>query len=76
MKNVFMYSMFVIGTMFIIGGVYDFLPFEIRPVEKFGEAYKYGHAVGYVIGKFLTIVIGITMIKYGYESYLERNVLK
>jgi hypothetical protein len=76
MKNVFMYSMFVIGTMFIIGGVYNFLPFEIRSVEKFGEAYKYGHAVGYVIGKFLTIVIGITMIKYGYESYLERNVLK
>jgi hypothetical protein len=68
--------MFVIGTLFIIGGVYNFLPFEIRPVEKFGEAYKYGHAVGYVTGKFLTIVIGITMIKYGYETYLERNVLK
>jgi hypothetical protein len=76
MKNVFMYSMFIIGTMFLIGGVYNFLPFEIKPVEKFGHAYKYGHAVGYVIGKFLNIVIGVTMIKYGYETYLERKIIK
>jgi hypothetical protein len=76
MKNVFMYSMFVFGTVFLIGGVYDFFPFEIRPIEKFGEAYKYGHAVGYVIGKFLNIVIGITMIKYGYETYLERKMVE
>lgn len=71
-----MYSMFVFGTLLVIKGIFNFLPFEIRPVEKFGDAYKYGHAVGYVIGKFLTIVIGITMLKYGYETYLERKMIK
>lgn len=76
MKNVFMYSMFIFGTMFLIGGVYNFLPFEIRSIGKFGDAYKYGHAIGYVIGKFLIIVIGITMLKYGYETYLERKMIK
>lgn len=68
-----MCSMFVFGTLFLISGIYNFAPFEIRPVEKFGQAYKYGNAAGYVIGKFLNIVIGIIMIKYGYLTYLERQ---
>lgn len=71
-----MFSMFIFGIVFLIGGVYNFLPFEVIPIQKFGEAYKYGHVIGYVIGKFLNIVIGIAMIKYGYETYLERRFVE
>ena len=76
MKNVFMYSMFIIGTMFLIGGVYNFLPFEIRSNGNFGDAYNYGHTIGYIIGKFAKIALGLMMIKYGYETYLERKIIK
>jgi len=47
-----MYSLFVFGTMFLIGGVYNFLPFKIEENEKFGDAYNYKHAAGYVIVEF------------------------
>jgi hypothetical protein len=74
MKNVFMYAMFILGTMFIISGVVNFFPFEIVTIETHGEFYKFGHMIGYVLGKFLAIIIGAKMIKYGYETYQEIRV--
>ncbi|MBQ0907798.1 hypothetical protein KBJ98_03670 [Flavobacterium sp. F-328] len=74
MKNVFMYAMFILGTMFIIGGVVKFFPFEIKIIETYGESYKYGHMAGYVIGKFFALILGAKMIQYGYETYQEIRV--
>lgn len=76
MKNIFMYSLFVFGTLLVIKGVFNFFPFEIRSNENSSNAYNYGHAVGYVIGKIGKIALGIVMIKYGYETYLKRKMLK
>jgi hypothetical protein len=76
MKNVFMYFMFIYGSLLIIKGVFNFLPFEISSNENFGDAYNYGHTIGYVIGKFAKIALGLMMIKYGYETYLERKIIK
>ena len=52
------------------------MPFEIRVNENFDDAYNYGHAAGYVIGKFAKIALGLMMIKYGHETYLERKMVK
>lgn len=76
MKNVFMYSMFVFGTILIIKGVFNFFPFEIKSNVNASEAYNSGHIVGYIIGKFGTIALGVLMLKYGYESYLKKKILK
>jgi hypothetical protein len=74
MKNVFMYAMFIMGTMFIIGGITKFFPFEIKSIETYGECYKYGHMIGYVISKFLAVFVGAKMIQYGYETYKEIKI--
>ena len=76
MKNVFMYSMFVFGTILIIKGVFNFFPFEIKSNVNASEAYNSGHIVGYIIGKFGTIALGVLMLKYGYESYLKKKIIK
>ena len=74
MKNIFMYVMFVLGTMLIITGIFNFLPFEIKSNTNFGNAYNLGHNVGYIIGKFIKIILGLLMLKYGYETYLELKI--
>ncbi|MFV8270353.1 hypothetical protein ACNQGP_10525 [Flavobacterium sp. GT2N3] len=76
MKNVFMYSMFIFGTLLVIKGIFNFFPFEIRSNENFSDAYNYGHVAGYVIDKFAKIALGLMMIKYGYETYLKRKMIK
>jgi hypothetical protein len=76
MKNVFMYSMFFFGTILIIKGVFNFFPFEIKSNVNASEAYNSGHILGYIIGKFGKIALGVLMIKYGYETYLERKIIK
>jgi hypothetical protein len=52
------------------------MPFEIRSNENFSDAYNYGHVAGYVIDKFAKIALGLMMIKYGHETYLERKMVK
>lgn len=76
MKNVFMYSMFVFGIILIIKGVFNFFPFEIKSNVNASEAYNSGHIVGYIIGKFGKIALGVLMLKYGYESYLKKKIIK
>lgn len=76
MKNVFMYSMFVFGTILITKGVFNFFPFEIKSNVNASEAYNSGHIVGYIIGKFGKIALGVLMLKYGYESYLKKKIIK
>jgi len=76
MKNVFVYSMFIFGTLLVIKGIFNFFPFEIRSTENSSNAYNYGHAAGYVIGKFGKIALGLMMIKYGYKTYLEQKIVK
>ena len=74
MKNVFMYSMFIFGTILIIKGVFNFFPFEIKSNVNASEAYNSGHIVGYIIGKFGKIALGVLMLKYGYQTYLEEKI--
>ena len=76
MKKVFMYSMCIFGTMLIIKGVFNFFPFEIKSNVNTSDAYNIGHVLGYIIGKFGKIALGLMMIKYGYETYLEVKMLK
>ena len=71
-----MYSMFIFGTILITKGVFNFFPFDIKLNVNASEAYNSGHIVGYIIGKFGTIALGVLMLKYGYESYLERKIIK
>ncbi|MDI5886335.1 hypothetical protein [Flavobacterium yafengii] len=71
MKNLFMYFMFIFGTILIIKGVFNFFSFEIKSNINASEAYNSGHIVGYVIGKFGKIALGVLMLKYGYQTYLE-----
>ena len=71
MKNVFMYSMFIFGTILITKGVFNFFPFDIKSNVNASEAYNSGHSVGYIIGKFGRIALGVLMLKYGYQTYLE-----
>ncbi|MDP3681291.1 MAG: hypothetical protein Q8R22_10725 [Flavobacterium sp.] len=71
MKNLFMYFMFIFGTILIIKGVFNFFPFEIKSNINESEAYNSGHIVGYVIGKFGKIALGVLILKYGYQTYLE-----
>jgi hypothetical protein len=74
MKNVFMYSMFILGTILIIKGVFNFFPFEIKSNVNASEAYNSGHILGYIIGKFGKIALGVLMLKYGYQTYLEGKI--
>ncbi|MFV8371322.1 hypothetical protein [Flavobacterium sp. LB2P74] len=76
MKNIFMYSLFVFGALLVIKGVFNFFPFEIRSNENSSDAYNYGHTIGYVIGKFAEIALGLMIINYGYEAYLKRKIVK
>ena len=71
-----MYSMCIFGTMLIIKGVFNFFPFEIKSNVNTSDAYNIGHVLGYIIGKFGKIALGLMMIKYGYETYLEVKMLK
>ena len=71
-----MYSMFVFGTILIIKGAFNFFPFEIKSNVNASEAYNSGHIVGYIIGKFGKIALGVLMLKYGYESYLKKKITK
>ena len=71
-----MYFMFIFGTSLVIKGGFNFFPFEIRSNENSSDAYNYGHAAGYVVGKFAKIALGLQMIKYGYETYLEQKIVK
>ena len=75
MKKVFMYSMCIFGTMLIIKRVFNFFPFEIKSNVNTSDAYI-GHVLGYIIGKFGKIALGLMMIKYGYETYLEQKIVK
>jgi hypothetical protein len=74
MKNVFMYSMFILGTILIIKGVFNFFPFEIKSNVNVSEAYNSGHILGYIVGKFGKIALGVLMLKYGYQTYLEGKI--
>ena len=74
MKNIFMYVMFIFGTILIIKGVFNFFPFEIKSNVNASEAYNSGHSVGYIIGKFIKIILGLLMLKYGHETYLELKI--
>ena len=74
MKNVFMYSMCIFGTMLIIKGVFNFFPFEIKLNVNTSDAYNIGHVLGYIIGKFGKIALGVLMLKYGYQTYLEEKI--
>jgi hypothetical protein len=74
MKNVFMYSMCIFGTMLIIKGVFNFFPFEIKSNVNTSNAYNIGHVLGYIIGKFGKIALGVLMLKYGYQTYLEEKI--
>ena len=74
MKNVFMYSMCIFGTMLIIKGVFNFFPFEIKSNVNTSDAYNIGHVLGYIIGKFGKIALGVLMLKYGYQTYLEEKI--
>lgn len=74
MKNVFMYSMCIFGTMLIIKGVFNFFPFEIKSNVNTSDAYNIGHILGYIIGKFGKIALGVLMLKYGYQTYLEEKI--
>lgn len=74
MKNVFMYSMFILGTILIIKGVFNFFPFEIKSNVNASDAYNSGHILGYIIGKFGKIALGVLMLKYGYQTYLEGKI--
>ena len=71
-----MYSMFIFGTILLIKGVFNFFPFEIKSNVNASEAYNYGHTIGYIIGKFGKIALGLMMVKYGYKTYLERKIIK
>lgn len=73
MKNIFMYFMFIFGTILIIKGVFNFFPFEIKSNINASEAYNSGHIVGYIIGKFGKIALGVLMLKYGYQTCLEEK---
>jgi hypothetical protein len=74
MKNVFMYSMGIFGTILIIKGVSNFFPFEIKSNVNASEAYNFGHILGYIISKFGKIALGVLMLKHGYQTYLEGKI--
>ena len=69
-----MYSMCIFGTMLIIKGVFNFFPFEIKSNVNTSDAYNIGHVLGYIIGKFGKIALGVLMLKYGYQTYLEEKI--
>lgn len=69
-----MYSMCILGTMLIIKGVFNFFPFEIKSNVNTSNAYNIGHVLGYIIGKFGKIALGVLMLKYGYQTYLEEKI--
>lgn len=69
-----MYSMCIFGTMLIIKGVFNFFPFEIKSNVNTSNAYNIGHVLGYIIGKFGKIALGVLMLKYGYQTYLEEKI--
>ena len=69
-----MYSMCIFGTMLIIKGVFNFFPFEIKSNVNTSNAYNIGHILGYIIGKFGKIALGVLMLKYGYQTYLEEKI--
>lgn len=69
-----MYSMCIFGTMLIIKGVFNFFPFEIKSNVNTSDAYNIGHILGYIIGKFGKIALGVLMLKYGYQTYLEEKI--
>ncbi|MDO8315935.1 MAG: hypothetical protein Q7T12_00230 [Flavobacterium sp.] len=69
-----MYSICIFGTMLIIKGVFNFFPFEIKSNVNTSDAYNIGHVLGYIIGKFGKIALGVLMLKYGYQTYLEEKI--
>ena len=73
MKKVFMYSMGILGIMLIIKGIFNFFPFEIKSSVNASDAYNFGHVLGYIIGKFGNIALGVLMLKYGYQTYFEEK---
>lgn len=70
MKNLFF---FFIGMYLIGKGFYKFFPFNFKSISESSTAYDLGHNVGYFIGKTGGIVLGILVIKYAYEMYLEEK---
>jgi hypothetical protein len=66
--------MCIFGTMLIIKGVFNFFPFEIKSNVNTSNAYNIGHVLGYIIGKFGKIALGVLMLKYGYQTYLEEKI--
>jgi hypothetical protein len=62
--------------LLIIKGIFNFFPFEIRSSKNSNDAYNYGHAASYVVGKFAKIALVLMMIKYGYKTYLEQKIVK
>ena len=66
--------MCIFGTMLIIKGVFNFFPFEIKSNVNTSDAYNIGHILGYIIGKFGKIALGVLMLKYGYQTYLEEKI--
>ena len=68
-----MYSMFVFGTILIIKGVFNFFPFEIKSNVNASEAYNSGHIVGYIIGKFGKIALGVLMLKLWLRNLFRKK---
>ncbi len=74
MKKVFMFFMFIVGISMISKGIFNFFPFEIKSISNASDAYNFGHAIGYITGKIGKIALGVLMIKYGYQIYLEEKI--
>jgi hypothetical protein len=71
------YLFFFILGMYLIGkGFYKFLPFKIKSIIESSTAYDFGHYFGYLIGKTGGIVLGILVLKYAFEMYLEDKKLE
>ena len=73
MKNLFF---FILGMYLVGKGFYKFFPLNLKSISESNTDYDLGHNVGYFIGKTGGIVLGILVIKYAYEMYLEEKKLE
>ncbi|MFV8334599.1 hypothetical protein ACNQF7_00790 [Flavobacterium sp. RSP29] len=74
MKKIVLLFMFIAGMSMISKGIYGFFPFEILPISENNFSYDLGHNIGYVVGNLGRIALGILLIKYGYQAFLEEKI--
>ena len=69
MKKIFYFIVFIGGINMISKGIYGLFALNIVEIFETNVAYNYGN----LLGKVVRVVIGIFLIKYGYESYCNEK---